>query len=45
MAVQIGAAERNDRALKLMVGECYRIKIGAGFLFYELAPATRGAGQ
>jgi hypothetical protein len=31
MAVQIEAAERNDRALELMVGEGYRIKIGAGF--------------
>ena len=31
MAVQITAAERNDRGLELMVGEGYRIKIGAGF--------------
>jgi hypothetical protein len=31
MAVQIEAAERNDRGLELMVGEGYRIKIGAGF--------------
>jgi hypothetical protein len=31
MAVQIEAAERNDRALELMVGEGYRIKIGTGF--------------
>jgi hypothetical protein len=31
MAVQITAAERNDRALELMVGAGYRIKIGAGF--------------
>jgi hypothetical protein len=31
MAVQITAAERNDRALELMVGESYRIKIGTGF--------------
>jgi hypothetical protein len=31
MAVQITAAERNDRALELMVGEGYRIKIGTGF--------------
>ena len=31
MAVQIEAAERTDRALELMVGEGYRIKIGAGF--------------
>jgi len=31
MAVQIEAAERNDRALELRVGEGYRIKIGAGF--------------
>jgi hypothetical protein len=31
MAVQITATERNDRALELMVGEGYRIKIGAGF--------------
>ena len=30
MAVQIEAAERNDRALELMVGEGYRIKIGVG---------------
>jgi len=30
MAVQI-EAERTDRALELMVGEGYRIKIGAGF--------------
>jgi len=45
MAVQITAAERNDRALELMVGEGYRIKIGAGFCSTNLAPATRGAGQ
>jgi hypothetical protein len=31
MAVQIEADERSDRALELMVGEGYRIKIGAGF--------------
>jgi hypothetical protein len=31
MAVQIEAAERTDRALELMVGEGYRIKIGARF--------------
>jgi len=31
MAVQIEAAERNDRALELMVGDGFRIKIGAGF--------------
>ena len=31
MAVQITAAERNDRALELMVGDGFRIKIGAGF--------------
>ena len=31
MAVQIEADERGDRALELMVGEGYRIKIGAGF--------------
>jgi len=31
MAVQITAAERNDRVLELMVGEGYRIKIGTGF--------------
>ena len=31
MAVQIVDAEGNDRALELMVGERYRIKIGAGF--------------
>jgi hypothetical protein len=31
MAVQIETAERNDRGLELMVGEGYRIKIGAGF--------------
>src|SRR6266436_7635113 len=31
MAVQIEAAERTDRAMELMVGEGYRIKIGAGF--------------
>jgi hypothetical protein len=31
MAVQIEAAEGNDRALELMVGEGYRIKIRAGF--------------
>jgi hypothetical protein len=31
MAVQIEAAERNDRSLELMVGEGYRIKIGVGF--------------
>jgi hypothetical protein len=31
MAVQIEAAEPTDRALELMVGEGYRIKIGAGF--------------
>jgi IS66 Orf2 like protein len=31
MPVQIEAAERNDRALELIVGEGYRIKIGAGF--------------
>jgi hypothetical protein len=31
LAVQIEAAERNERALELMVGEGYRIKIGVGF--------------
>jgi hypothetical protein len=31
MAVQIEAGERGDGALELMVGEGYRIKIGAGF--------------
>jgi hypothetical protein len=31
MAVQIEAAERNDRGLELSVGEGYRIKIGTGF--------------
>jgi hypothetical protein len=31
MALQIEAAERNERTLELMVGEGYRIKIGAGF--------------
>jgi len=31
LAVQFEAAERNDRALELMVGEGYRIKIGVGF--------------
>jgi hypothetical protein len=31
MAVRVEAAERNERALELMVGESYRIKIGAGF--------------
>ena len=31
MAVQIEAAERNDRAMELIVGKGYRIKIGAGF--------------
>ena len=45
IAVQIEAAERNDRALELMAGEGYRIKIGVGFSATNLAPATRGAGQ
>jgi hypothetical protein len=31
MAVQIEADERTDRAPELMVGEDYRIKVGAGF--------------
>jgi hypothetical protein len=31
MAVQIEAAEQTDGALELIIGESYRIKIGAGF--------------
>ena len=31
LAVQLEAAEGNERALELMVGEGYRIKIGVGF--------------
>lgn len=31
MAVQIEAAEPNNKALELMVGTSYRIKIGTGF--------------
>jgi hypothetical protein len=31
MAVQIEAAEQPDGALELIIGEGYRIRIGAGF--------------
>ena len=31
MTVQIEADERTDRAPELIVGEDYRIKVGAGF--------------
>lgn len=31
MAVQIEAEEQTDGALELIIGEAYRIKIGAGF--------------
>ena len=42
LAVQFEAAERNDRALELMVGEGYRIKIGTGFCPTTLCDPARG---
>jgi hypothetical protein len=38
MAVQIEAAAGHDRALELMVGEGYRIKIQTGFCSTTLRP-------
>jgi hypothetical protein len=44
MAVQIEAAERNDRGLELMVGEGYRIKIEAGFCSDRTRPIAPAKG-